>query len=168
MSSVDGLVAPAEALATIANVLGYYGTLIALIVGLVGWVSATRDPERQVRFRGMAIAGALGHVVIIGVDALYATIRFVMGTEFLPDGWPYGASLSASGESDLILLSEALSGLLYHLGLAIFIIGITAWAFGHIGREGSLRRNTGVTLGLVMIATSIGGNMFSVFAYILL
>jgi hypothetical protein len=168
MSSVNGLVAPAEALATIANVLGYYGTLIALIVGLVGWVSATRDPGRQVRFRRMAIAGALGHVVIIGVDALYATIRFIMGTEFLPDGWPYGASLSGSGESDLILLSEALSGLLYHLGLAIFIIGITAWAFRHIGREGSLRSNTGVTLGLVMIATSIGGNLFSVFAYILL
>jgi len=167
MSSVDDIVAPAEALATIANVLGYYGTLIALIVGLIGWVSATRDAGRQVRFRGMAITGGLGHVVIIAVDALYATIRFVMGTEFLPDGWPYGASLSGSGESDLILLSEALSGLLYHLGLAIFIIGITAWAFGHLGREGSLRSNTWVTLGLVMIATSIGGNLFSVFAYIL-
>jgi len=168
MSSVEDLVAPAEALAAIANLLGYYGTLIALIVGLVGWVSATRDPVRQVRFRGMTVAGALGHIVIIAVDALYATIRFVMGTEFLPDGWPYGASLSGSGESDLILLSEALSGLLYHLGLAIFIIGITVWAFGYIGREGSLRNNTGVTLGLVMIGTSVGSNLFSVFAYILL
>ena len=167
MSSTTALVEPALALYAIADILGRYGTLIALIIGAIGWATSARDPQRLARFQGLALGGALGYILIISVDALYDVLRFILGDQFLPPGWPYGA-VSGAGLSDLAQLATALSGVLHSLGLAVFITGITLRVFGTPGSSAGIGGRRATTIGLVLVGASIGGNLFTVFAAVLL
>jgi hypothetical protein len=65
-------------------------------------------------------------------------------------------------------LATALSGVLHSLGLAVFISGITLWVFGKPGSPAGIGGRRATTIGLVLVAASIGGNLFTVFAAVLL
>jgi len=119
------------------------------------------------RFRGMAVGGGAGYIAIVAIDVIYEVLVFILGSKFLPDGWPYGA-VTGVHESNLSQLATALSIVLHSLGLVLFIIGVTWWAFGSRDSRSESRGRRGIVMGLTLIGGSIGGNVFSVFAWILL
>ncbi|WP_436932034.1 hypothetical protein [Halosimplex halobium] len=167
MSDPAALIDPAFALYELADVAGRYGTLIAIVIGVIGWATASDNPQRLARFRGMAIGGTFGYLLIISVDVIYEVLRFILGTEFLPSDWPYGV-ITGTGLNDLTLLSTALSGVLHSLGLAVFIVGVTLWAFGKPGSMAGTGGRRATTMGLVLVGASIGGNVVGVFAGVIL
>jgi len=157
MSKVSEFTEPAIELLEIATIIGRYGTLIALVIGIIGWWGYAKSPRAMARFRGMAVGGGAGYIAIVAID----------GSKFLPDGWPYGA-VTGVHESNLSQLATALSIVLHSLGLVLFIIGVTWWAFGSRDSRAESRGRRGIVMGLTLIGGSIGGNVFSVFAWILL
>jgi len=167
MSSVSALVTPALKLYQIAAVIGRYGTLIALVVGVMGWFYASNDARSMARYRGMAIGGAAGFVALVGLDVIYDVLVFILGNHFLPDGWPYGA-VPGPHATALSQLATGLSLMLHALGLTIFIIGVTWWAFGSSTSPANARGRRSIVIGLTLIGASIGGNVFSTLAWILL
>jgi hypothetical protein len=92
---------------------------------------------------------------------------FILGTQFLPAGWPYGAFTSSDAIS-LSQLATALSLALEALCLTIFMIGVTWWAFGNRDSLADARGRRGIVIGLTLVGASIGGNVFSTLAWILL
>jgi hypothetical protein len=86
-----------------------------------------------------------------------------MGPSFLPVGWPY----AAVGVTGIAPFAQALSGVLHYLGLAAFSMGATFWAMATPRSRMWQRGYRGVTLGLAMIAVSVGGQLFSVFTVVL-
>ncbi|WP_251344545.1 hypothetical protein [Haloplanus halophilus] len=167
MSNVGAFVEPILRVYQLAEIIGRYGTLIALVIGIIGWFSASNDARSMARYRGMAVGGAVGYVAIIALDVIYDVLVFILGTQFLPAGWPYGA-ITGSHATSLSQLGTALSLVLEALGLAIFIIGVTWWAFGSRGSLADARGRRGIVIGLTLVGASIGGNVFSTLAWILL
>ncbi|QLC35653.1 hypothetical protein EFA46_015445 (plasmid) [Halarchaeum sp. CBA1220] len=167
MSSVGALVEPALRLYQTAELIGRYGTLIALVVGVIGWFYASNDARSMARYRAMALGGAAGFIAIVATDAIYDVLAFVLGDHFLPDGWPYGAVTGADATA-LSQLATGLSLTLHALGLTIFIIGVTWWAFGSLASPANARSRRSIVIGLTLIGTSIGGNVFSTLAWIFL
>ncbi|WP_254824932.1 hypothetical protein [Haloglomus halophilum] len=167
MSSVSALVGPTLKLYQTAAVIGRYGTLLALVIGLIGWVCSSNNAGSMVRYRGMAIGGAAGFMAIIAIDVIYDVLVFILGSQFLPVGWPYGA-VTGTSVTTLSQLATGLSLVLQALGLAIFIIGVTWWTFGSRGSLADARGRRGIIIGLTLVGGSIGGNVFSALAWILL
>ncbi|MFT4921329.1 MAG: hypothetical protein ACI8XM_000526 [Haloarculaceae archaeon] len=167
MSSVGGFVEPFLRIYQLAEVLGRYGMLTALVVGVIGWFYASKDARSMDRYRGMAVGGAGGFVAITGLDILYDLLVFILGSRFLPAGWPYGA-VTGPQASSISQLATALSLALEALGLAVFIIGMTWWAFGSHDSLADARGRRGIVIGLTLVGASIGGNVFSTLAWILL
>lgn len=167
MSSASALAEPFLRLYQIAEVLGRYGTLIALVIGVIGWFYSSNDPRSMARYRGMTVGGAAGFMVIVAIDVIYDVLTFILGSQFLPTGWPYGA-VTGPHATPLSQLATGLSLVLHALGLAVFIIGVTWWAFGSRDSLADARGRRGIVIGLSLIGGSIGGNLFSVFAGILL
>ncbi|AUV84432.1 hypothetical protein C2R22_23125 (plasmid) [Salinigranum rubrum] len=60
MSSVGGFVEPFLRIYQIAEVLGRYGMLIALVVGVIGWFHASKDARSMDRYRGWLSAAQVG------------------------------------------------------------------------------------------------------------
>lgn len=167
MSSIGGFVEPFLRIYQLAEVLGRYGMLIALVIGLIGWFYASKDARSMARYRGMAVGGASGFVAITGLDVLYDVLVYILGAQFLPAGWPYGA-VTGPHATSLSQNATALSIALEALGLAIFIIGMTWWAFGSRGSLADARGRREIVIGLTLVGASIGGNVFSTLAWILL
>jgi cbb3-type cytochrome oxidase subunit 3 len=167
MSSVNGFVEPFLRIYQLAEIIGRYGLLIALVIGIIGWFYSSRDPRSMARYRGMAVGGASGFVAIVALDVIYDVLVFILGTQFLPAGWPYGA-ISGSEATSFTDLAAALSIALEAFGLTIFIIGVTWWAFGNRDSLADARGRRGIVIGLTLIGASIGGNVFSTLAWILL
>lgn len=167
MSGVSALVEPALRLYQIAAVIGRYGTLIAFVVGVIGWFYASNDARSMARYRAMALGGAAGFIAIVATDAIYGALVFIFGTNFLPNGWPYGA-VTGAHVTALSQLATGLSLTLHTLGLTIFIIGVTWWAFGSPTSPANARGRRSIVIGLTLIGASIGGNVFSALAGVLL
>lgn len=167
MSNVGAFVEPFLRVYQLAEVLGRYGTLIALVTGIIGWFYNSNDARSMARYRGMAVGGAGGFVAIVALDVIYDVLVFILGTQFLPAGWPYGA-ITGTHATSLSQLATALSLVLEALGLAIFIIGVTWWAFGSRDSLADARGRRGIAIGLTLVGASIGGNVFSTLAWILL
>lgn len=167
MSKVSEFTEPAIELLEIATIIGRYGTLIALVIGIIGWWGYAKSPRAMARFRGMAVGGGAGYIAIVAIDVIYEVLVFILGSKFLPDGWPYGA-VTGVHESNLSQLATALSIVLHSLGLVLFIIGVTWWAFGSRDSRAESRGRRGIVMGLTLIGGSIGGNVINVFAWILL
>jgi len=91
MSKVSEFTEPAIELLEIATIIGRYGTLIALVIGIIGWWGYAKSPRAMARFRGMAVGGGAGYIAIVAIDVIYEVLVFILGSKFLPDGWPYGA-----------------------------------------------------------------------------
>lgn len=163
MPSVSDFVDPALRLFIVAEVTARYLALIFLVVGILGYFTTTTNSRRSIRYRGMIVGAASALIAIIGLNAFYDLVAFVMGgTGFFPSGWPYGASET----SGLLPIAQAASGMLSYLGLACFSLGAALWAGGsRHGRTGA-RGYRGVILGLTMIGVSMGGTLFSVIAEI--
>jgi hypothetical protein len=163
MPSVSDLVDPAFRLFTVAEVTARYFALIFLVVGILGFFATKTNSRRSIRYRGMMVGAAAALVAILGMNAFYDLVAFIMGgTGFLPSGWPYGAS----GTSGLLPIAQAASGMLSYLGLACFSLGAALWAGGSRYGRTSTRGYRGVTWGLVMIGVSMGGTLFSAIAWI--
>jgi hypothetical protein len=167
MSSVSAITEPVLELYQLAHIIGRYGTLIALVIGIIGWWGYSNSPRAMARFRGMAVGGGGGYMAIVAIDVIYEVLVFIFGSQFLPAGWPYG-TVTGVHANNLSQLATALSVVLHTLGLAIFIIGVTWWAFGSRGSLAESRGRRGIVMGLTLVGASIGGNVFSVFAWILL
>jgi len=167
MSSISAFTEPAIRLLQLATIIGKYGTLIALMVGIIGWWGYSKNARSMARFRGMAVGGAAGFIAIVALDVIYDVLVFILGSKFLPSGWPYGA-VNAAQANNLSELATALSIVLHSFGVAIFIIGVTWWALGSRSSRAERRGRRGIVMGITLIAASIGGNLFSVFAWILL
>jgi cbb3-type cytochrome oxidase subunit 3 len=167
MSSVSALVGPALKLYQTAAVIGRYGTLLALVIGVVGWVYSSENARSMDRYRRMAISGAAGFMAIVAIDGIYDILVFILGSQFLPVGWPYGA-VTGTGATTISQLATGLSLVLQALGLAIFIIGVIWWAFGSRDSLANARGRRGIIIGLTLVGGSIGGNVFSALAWILL
>lgn len=165
MSSISAFTAPALKLSLLATTLGRYGTLLALGIGVIGWWRVPKDPREGARFRTMAISGGAGYILITAIDVVYAVLRYILGSTFLPAGWPYGGVTGAAA-TDLTSFAIALSSVLYALGLTMFIIGVTWWAVGRQGSRADLRGRRSIIIGLTLLGASIGGNVFSVLAWI--
>mgnify|MGYP000398042243 CR=1 FL=1 len=119
MPSVSDLVDPAFRLFTVAEVTGYLA-LIFLVVGILGFFTTKTNSRRSIRYRGMMVGVAAALVAVLGMNAFYDLVAFIMGgTGFLPSGWPYGAS----GTSRLLPIPQAVSGMLAYLGLSCFSLG---------------------------------------------
>lgn len=168
MSESTEFVGTAANLLELADIFGRYGTLIALIIGIAGWLVTFKDPQRAARFRSMAYGGGGGYIAILSVDAIYGVLTYILGAQFLPPGWPHGASLQAGHLADLLQLSIGLSGVLYNLGLACFIVGVTLWAFASHGTDMDSRGYRTTVMGVILIGGSIGGNLFGVIANVLI
>ena len=161
MPSVSELIDPAFRLFTVAEVTARYLAMIFLVVGIIGFFTTKSNSRRSIRYRGMMIGAAAALVAILGINAFYDLVAFIMGgTGFLPPTWPYGAS----GTSGLLPIAQAASGILSYLGLACFSLGAALWAGGSHHSRTWARGYRGVTWGLVMIGISMGGTLFSVFA----
>ena len=167
MSAVSGFTEPAIKLLEIATIIGRYGTLIALLIGTIGWWGYGKNPQAMARFRGVAVGGGAGYMAIVAIDVIYDVLVFILGSKFLPAGWPYGAVTGAHA-SNLFQFATALSIVLHSLGLVLFIIGVTWWAFGSHDSSAESRGRRGIVMGLTLIGGSIGGNVINVFAWILL
>ncbi|TKX37053.1 hypothetical protein EXE51_08245 [Halorubrum sp. CGM5_25_10-8B] len=167
MSSVGSFVEPFLRIYQIMEVIGRYGMLIALVIGVIGWFYASDDARSMTRYRGMVVGGAGGFVAIVALDVIYDVFVFILGTQFLPAGWPYGA-VSGSHAASLSQLATALSLALEALGLAIFVTGLTWWAFGTRDSLADARGRRGIVIGLTLVGASIGGNVFSTLAWIVL
>jgi len=167
VSSVGSFVEPFLRIYQIAEMVGRYGMLIALVIGVIGWLYASDDARLMARYRAMAVCGISGFVAIVALDVIYDVLVFILGTQFLPTGWPYGA-VSGPYAASLSQLATALSLALEALGLAIFVIGLTWWAFGSRDSVADTRGRRGIVTGLTLVGASIGGNVFSTLAWILL
>jgi len=165
MSKVSEFTEPAIELLEIATIIGRYGTLIALVIGIIGWWGYAKSPRAMARFRGMAVGGGAGYIAIVAIDVIYEVLVFILGSKFLPDGWPYGA-VTGVHESNLSQLATALSIVLHSLGLVFHhrcdVVGVRR------DSRAESRGRRGIVMGLTLIGGSIGGNVFSVFAWILL
>jgi cbb3-type cytochrome oxidase subunit 3 len=167
MSAVSGFTEPAIKLLEVATIIGRWGTLIALLIGSIGWWGYAKDARAMARFRGMAVGGGAGYMAIVAIDIIYDILVFILGSQFLPAGWPYGA-VTGTHASNLSQFATALSIVLHSFGLVLFIIGVTWWAFGSRDSSAESRGRRGILMGLTLIGGSIGGNVVSVFAWILL
>jgi hypothetical protein len=157
----SSIVDVASRLFVVAEVTARYAALCGLVVGLIGYWTATSNPRRAARFRGMVVGSCAALVVIFGLSALEsATVYVVGGTEFLPPEWPYGAG----GGGDLFPLAQAASGVLSALGLACLSLGAALWGAGSPSSRTRTRGYHGVTYGVVMIGVSVGGTLFTVLA----
>jgi hypothetical protein len=157
----SSIVDVASRLFIVAEVTARYVALCGLVVGLMGYWTATSNPQRAARFRGMVVGSCAALVVISGLSALESAIVYVMGeAEFLPPGWPYGAG----GSGDLLPLAQAASGMLSFLGLACVSFGAALWGAGGPSSRTRTRGYHGVAYGVVMISVSVGGTLFTVFA----
>jgi hypothetical protein len=163
MPTPSQLIEPAFKYFVIAEATAKYFALIALVLGAIGWFTAGSNMGRAFRFRGIFVGGAVALLAIFGLAALYDTILWIMGPSFLPIGWPY----AAIGVTGIAPFAQALSGVLHYLGLAAFSMGATFWAMATPRSRMWQRGYRGVTLGLAMIAVSVGGQLFSVFTVVL-
>jgi len=163
MPSVADLVDPAFRLFTVAEVTARYLSLSLLVVGIIGYFTAQANSRRSVRYRGIITGAAAALVAIIGFSAFYDLVAFVMGgSGLLPPGWPYGSASSAG----LLPIAQAASGMLSYIGFACFSLGAALWAAGTPRGRTWTRGYHGITWGLMMIGTSMGGLLFTVFARI--
>lgn len=161
MSSVITLVDTAFRLFVVAELTAKYVALCTLVIGILGYWTAGSNARQSLRFRGMIVGGCAALVAIFGLSAFYELIAYVMdGSGLLPPGWPYGAG----GAAELLPLAQAASGMLSFLGLACFSLGAALFATGSPQGGTRTRGYQGVTYGLVMIAVSMGGTLFTVFA----
>ncbi|WP_424016321.1 hypothetical protein ACOZ4N_00900 (plasmid) [Halorientalis pallida] len=163
MPAPTDLIDPTLRLVTVLDATAKYAALVAIGIGAMGWVIAGNNVRRSMRFRGMFVGGIVALLAIFGISTVYETIRFIMGTQFLPPGWPYGVS----GMGSIAALGAAVAGMLHHLGLAVFSIGMALHAIAAPYSRGRQRGRKWVAIGLAMIALSVGSNLFTVFALVL-
>lgn len=163
MSSIADLVDPAFKYFILAEMTAKYLALIALIIGAIGYFTIRANGRRHLRYRGMFVGGGMALVAIFSLNAVYDLLAWVMGPQFLPPGWPYGAI----GMSGVVPLAQAASGMLHYLGLGCFSVGVAFWAMGSPRGRTWTTGYRGIVWGLTMIAVSMGGQLFSVFAAIL-
>jgi len=74
MSKVSEFTEPAIELLEIATIIGRYGTLIALVIGIIGWWGYAKSPRAMARFRGMAVGGGAGYIAIVAIDVIYEVL----------------------------------------------------------------------------------------------
>lgn len=161
MPSVTAIVDTAFRLFVVAEVTARYFALCTLVVGIIGYWTAGSNIRRSLRYRGMIVGGCAALIAIFGLNAFHELVAYVMGgAGFLPPGWPYGAS----GASELLPLAQAASGVLSFLGLACFSLGAALWAAGSPYGQTRPRGYRGIIYGLAMLAVSMGGSLFTVFA----
>jgi CDP-diglyceride synthetase len=161
MSPVSTFVDTAFRLLVVTELTARYLALCTLIVGLVGYWTAGSSTRRSTRFRSMIVGSIAALVVIFGLTAFHDAVAYVMaGSTVLPPDWPYGAA----GAGSLLPLAQAAAGTLSYLGLACISLGAALWAVGRPAGRIRTRGYRGVTYGLVMIAVSMGGSLFTVFA----
>lgn len=163
MQTPSHLIEPVFRLFVVAEGTARYLAFILLVLGAIGWFTAGGNAARAYRYRGM-VGGAIGALVaLFALNALYGLILWLMGPAFLPPGWPY----AAVGLTGIAPFAQALSGVLQYLGLAVFSIGTTLWAMGEPHSRTWKRGYRGVTMGIAMIAVSVGGQLFTVFSIVL-
>jgi len=161
MPSVSELVDATYRLFVVAEYTARYLSLTLLVVGIIGYFTAGTNSRRSIRYRGMVTGAAAALVAIFGLHAFYDLIGFVMGGGgMLPSGWPYGAP----GDAGLLPIAQAASGMLSYLGLACFSLGAALWAAGTPRGRTWTRGYRGVLWGVAMLAVSMGGVLFTVFA----
>jgi len=163
MPSVSELVDATYRLFVVAEYTARYLSLTLLVVGVIGYFTAGTNSRRSIRYRGMVTGAAAALVAIFGLHAFYDLIGFVMGGGgMLPPGWPYGAV----GGAGLLPIAQAASGMLSYLGLACFSLGAALWAAGTPRGRTWTRGYRGMLWGLAMLAVSMGGVLFTLFARI--
>jgi hypothetical protein len=163
MPSASAFADTAFRLYVVAELTARYVALCALVVGIIGYWTAGANTRRSVRFRGMMVGSCAALVAIFGLGAFYDLVGYVMaGSSFLPPGWPYGTGSAG----DLLPLAQAASGMLSFLGLACFSLGAALWGAGSSTGQTRARGYRGVMYGLTMIGVSMGGTLFTVFAWV--
>ena len=161
MPSVTAIVDAAFRLFVVAEVTARYLALCTLVVGIIGYWTAGSNIRRALRYRGMIVGACAALVAIFGLSAFHELVAYIMGgAGFLPPRWPYGAGSA----SDLLPLAWATSGVLSFLGLVCFSLGAALWAAGSPSGQTRTRGYRGVIYGLAMLAVSMGGSLFTVFA----
>lgn len=163
---------PAWRLLVLARRTALTVAFVGLISGAIGTYLAPRQSRNAARWQSALIGSAAALVVLFGLSMVYDLVAFIMRTAggrlvdaFLPAGWPY---MPPATGATLLPVAHAVAQVASYLGLAAVGLGAALQGAAPRGSRTYHRGWRGVTVGLALLAVSVGGTLFTTLVAILL